>query len=53
MNNTQDKEEKPLTRAELVDAMKAFSRVAESLSKDRSETETQTEQEPVTQTLNG
>lgn len=53
MNNTQDKEDKPLTRAELVDAMIAFSRVAESIKKNGIETDTQTEQEPVTQTLNG
>lgn len=53
MNNTQDKEDMPLTRDELAEAMKAFSRVADALSKDKSETDTQTEQEPVTQTLNG
>ena len=48
----ENEEDMPLTNDDIKGLVKAFTRVAQELKKERL-SETQTEQEPVTQTLNG
>lgn len=52
LQEIENEEDMPLTNDDIYDLVKAFTRVAEELKKERL-SETQTEQEPVTQTLNG
>lgn len=52
LQEIENEEDTPLTDNDIKSFVKAFTRVAEELKKERL-SETQTEQEPVTQTLNG
>ena len=52
LQEIENEEDMPLTDGDIKSLVKAFTRVAEELKKERL-SETQTEQEPVTQTLNG
>lgn len=46
-------QDEPLTKGDLVNVINALCRVAEELSEEPVTSDTKTEQEPVTQTLNG
>lgn len=46
---TENKDDRPVTHEDIKDILEAFSRVTDELKKERM----QSEQEPVTQTLNG
>ena len=48
--NNQDE---PLTKGDLTELISALHRVATGLSEESNESDTQSEQKPVTQTLNG
>lgn len=52
LQEIENEEDTPITDGDIKSLVKAFTRVAEELKKERL-SETQTEQEPVTQTLNG
>lgn len=52
LQEIENEEDTPITDSDIKSLVKAFTRVAEELKKERL-SETQTEQEPVTQTLNG